>query len=151
MAAAVVKRSRVLDELQAEAEVPYEETRLAKQALRARRHVALLLAIGAGGLALEAIVQRNALWLVPAALVLASAWSLRRSGALAGVIGAAFTAVLAVLLPLGFAALGVEDRAGWIAVVVSIAWGVALLPGVLTLVRDAELQHAYGLWARRDG
>jgi hypothetical protein len=148
VAASVVKRSRVLDEVDAEAEVPYEETRLARGAARARPRVALLLLLGAGGLALEALAQRDALWLAPAAFVLASAWGARR-GALAGVIGAALVALLAVFLPLGLAALGVDDPAGWVAIVACVAWGIALAPGVLTLVRDAELQHAYGRWARR--
>lgn len=148
MAATVVKRSRLLEEVDAEAEVPYEQTRLARAAAKARPRVAILLLLGAGGLVIEALAQREPLWLVPAALVAACAWGTRR-GALAGMIGAALTAVLAVLLPIGFAALGVEDAAGWITIIVSIAWGIALLPGVLILVRDAELQHAYGRWARR--
>lgn len=145
----MVKRSRVLDEAHAEADVPYESTRLARDAPRARGRVALLLAIGAGGFVLEALAQATTLWLFPALGVLGAAWGVRR-GRLGGIIAAALVAALAVLVPLGFAAMGVDEPATWIALVVSVAWGVALLPGVLTLLRDAELQHAYGLWARRD-
>lgn len=145
----MVKRSRVLDEAQAEAEVPYAQTRLAREAPRARTRVALLLVLGAGGFVVEALAQRSALWLFPALGILGAAWGARR-GRLGGIIAAALVAALAVLVPLAFAALGVDDPATWILVVVSVVWGLALLPGVVTLLRDAELQHAYGLWATRD-
>lgn len=146
----MVKRSRVLDtELAADAEVPYEETRLARAAAKARPRLALLLLLGAAGFVLEAALTREAFVGGAAAALALVAWGVKR-GRLGATIGAAFAALLAVTVPLAFMlmferAVGEKVIMGFV-----IAWGAILLPDALTLVRDAELQYAYGRWARRD-
>lgn len=145
----VVKRSRVL-ETEVEADVPYEETRLARKAAKARPRLALVLLVGAAGLTLETVLERDALMLALALAVVVAAYAVRR-GKLGGVVAAALVAVLAALIP--FALLFVGERTIAERVILSfvIGWGLAMLPDVLTLVRDAELQYAYGRWARREG
>ena len=145
----VVKRSRVLEEAHAEADARYEETPLARRAARARPRLAVLLLVGAGGFALEAVLARSAWMGLGAATIALVAWRAWK-GTLAGVIAAALVATLGALIP--FALLFVGERAFAEKLVMGfvIAWGLALLPDVLTLIRDAELQHAYGRWARRD-
>ena len=137
----------MLDEAQAEAEIPYEETRLARQAPRARRRLVGLLLVGALGLAIEA-VARDPLWAVPAAGVAGAAWGLRAQR-LGGIVAAAFAGLMATLLGLATLAFARPGGADLVAALVALGLGAASLPDVLTLVRDAELQHAYGRWARR--
>lgn len=145
----MVKRSRVLAGIDAEADVPYEDTRLAKRAARARPRLALLLAVGAAGFALEAVLSRAPGMALGALALGAAAWGVR-AGRLGGVIASALAALLGATIPLALMFVGeraIEER-----VVMSfiIAWALAMLPDVLTLVRDAELQYAYGRWARRE-
>ncbi|HVM45424.1 MAG TPA: hypothetical protein VM582_05760 [Candidatus Thermoplasmatota archaeon] len=146
----MVKRVRVLDEeLRNEAEVPYEQTRLARQAARSRPRLALLLALGAAAFAVEAVLARSgwlALGAVACAAVAYGAWR----GPLAGVVAAAFIALLATLIPLGLMFVGERPLSDRVVMGFVVAWGVAMLPDVLTLIRDAELQHAYGRWAMRE-
>ncbi|GEM_PF-4360557 len=147
--AAVVKKARVLDvEVDAEAEIPYEETRLARQAPRARRRLASLLAVGALLMAISAVADRSLGWALGAAAALALAWSVRR-GSLGAVVGAALLALLAVLVPLRLLFVAERDLATYATFVLALAFGAACLPDVVLLLRDAELQNAYGLWARR--
>lgn len=144
----VVRKSRVLDEAQAEAEIPYEETRLARRAPRARRRLFGLLLVGALALGIDA-VAREPLWAIPALGLVGAAWGVRAER-LGGLVAAAFAGLLATLLGLvvlGFVRPGGADL---VAALVALGLGAATLPDVLTLVRDAELQHAYGRWARRD-
>lgn len=144
----MVKRSRVL-ETEVQADLPYERTRLARQAARARPRLAILLLVGAAGFALEAALVR-APFMGLAALALAlTAWGIWK-GRLGGIVAAALAGVLGTLVPLALMfvldrPLGERVTMGFV-----IAWAVTLLPDVLTLVRDAELQHTYGRWARRD-
>lgn len=146
----MVKRSRVLKEVEADAGLPYEQTALARKAVGARRRVSLFLAGGALAMLLEAALGPNAWWLLGALALGLFAWGVWR-GRLGGIIGAALVALLCMLLPLRFLALGLPDTIPLVTGVISFVFGLALLPDVLTLVRDAELQHSYGLWARRDG
>jgi hypothetical protein len=150
----VVKRSRVLIDAEGEAAVPYEETRLAKRAVRSRARLAGLLAAGAALLALEfvaALLQAHVavFWLVAAPLLLAAGVGVRR-GRLGAIVGAALLALVGVLLP--FTVLALDAGGGWARVVGLVApmlLAAACLPDVVLLLRDAELQHAYGRWARR--
>ena len=149
MCRGVVKRSEVLAGIDAEAGLPYEETALAKRAGPARRRLALVLLLGAGGLLLEAVVAREPLWALAAAAVALAAGGVRRRR-LGGLVAAGLVAILATLLPLRFLVVGLPDALGVVTGAVSVAFGLAMLPDVVLLVRDAELQHAYGLWARRE-
>ena len=146
----MVKRSDVLAGVESGAGVPYEETRLAKRAVPARRRLAFVLLLGALALALEAVVTRGGLWALGAAAVALTAWGVK-GGRLGALVAAALVALLATLLPLRFLVLGLPDAIGIVTGAVSVAFGLAMLPDVVLLVRDAELQHAYGLWARRGG
>lgn len=143
----VVKRSRVL-ESEVEADVPYEETRLARKAGPARRRLAVLLLLGAVGFLFEAGITRAPLMVLGALGLGAAAWGSWR-GRLGGIVAAALIAVLATLIPFAFLFLGERALGQKVALGFVIAWAVAMLPDILTLVRDAELQHAYGRWARR--
>lgn len=145
----MVKRSEVLAGVDAEAGLRYEETALAKRAVPARRRLFFLLLLGAGAFLLEAGVTRSGWWVAAAAAVALTAWGVRR-GRLGALVAAALVALLATLLPLRFLVLGLPDALGVVTGAVSVAFGLALLPDVVLLVRDAELQYAYGLWARRD-
>lgn len=144
----MVKPSRVLEGVAAEADVPYEATRLARRAARARPRLAILLLLGAAGFALEAALTRAPGMALGAIALAGSAWG-ARAGRLGGVIAAALAALLGALIP--FALLLLGDRATGERVMLGfiIAWALAMLPDVLTLVRDAELQYAYGRWAKR--
>lgn len=142
----MVRRSRALELVEEEAGVPYAQTALARRAVRARRRLVVVLLVGALLLVVEAVAT-HALWAVVAAAAAGAAWGLR-AGRLGAIVTAAFLAVLAVLVPLGIAAVGAPDTGDLFAMAIALLWGVAALPDVLTLVRDAELQHAYGLWAR---
>jgi len=145
----VVKRSRVL-ETEVDADVPYEETRLARQATRARPRLAILLLVGAAGFALEAALE-GAIGMGLIGIALAFTATGVWKGRLGGVVAAAFAAVLAFLIPLAFLFLGERSVADRVILGFVMAWAALLFPDVLTLVRDAELQYAYGRWARRDG
>lgn len=143
----VVKPSRTLDEATADAEVAYEETRLAKRAPAARRRLVGLLVVGVLALVIDAIA-RNPFWALPALFVALAAWGVNRAR-LSGIVGAGLSALLAA--PLGIAALARGATGGdLVAALVAIVLGVGALPDVVLLVRDAELQHAYGMWARRE-
>lgn len=147
VAGRVVKPSRVL-ETEVEADVPYESTRLARKAAQARRRLAILLLVGAGGFALEAFLARAPFMGAGAAALALVAWGVWK-GRLGATVAAALVAVLGALIP--FALMFVGERATAERVIMGfvIAWAVVMLPDVLTLVRDAELQYAYGRWARR--
>lgn len=144
----VVKRSDVLERVAAEADLPYEETALARRAPAARRRLALLLLLGAAGFALEAAFARNAAWLLATAALALTAWGVRK-GRLGGLVAAGFAGLLALLVPLALLAVGPRDAVRVVTCLVGVAFGASLLPDVVLLARDAELQHAYGLWARR--
>lgn len=145
----VVKRSRVLADVDAEAEVPYEETRLARQAPRARKRLAGVLLVGALVALIEAVMVRSVLLGVVVAYLVAAAWGVRR-GRLWGVVAAGLAGILAALVPLAAWRVVGISRAELVPALVVVALGVATLPDVVLLARDAELQHAYGRWARRD-
>lgn len=145
----MVKRSRELELVEEEAGIPYAETALARQATRARRRLLALLLVGAGLFAIEALAARHAGWLLGSAALVATAWGVRQ-GRLGGVVAGALAAVLAVLVPLGLAFVGAPDAAALFAMAVAAILGLLSMPDVVTLIRDAELQHAYGLWARRE-
>lgn len=145
----MVRRSRELELVEEEAGISYPETALAKRAARARPRLAILLLVGAGLFVIEAIAGPRLLALAPALALALAAWGVR-AGRLGGVVAAALAAVLAVLIPIGFVLLGTPDTLALFSMAVSLALGLGALPDVLTLVRDAELQHAYGLWARRE-
>lgn len=144
----MVKRSDVLARVQAEADLPYERTTLAQRAVPARRRLSLILLLGAALLALETLLTRNPAWLLPAAFVALASWGARR-GHLAALIAAGFTALLAILIPFALMMTIARDPVSIITGIVSIAFGASLLPDVILLARDAELQYAYGMWARR--
>lgn len=144
----MVKRARVLADVEVEADVPYERTRLARRAVRARPRLAVLLLVGAAGFLLEAALAREAMMLLGAGALAFTAWGAWK-GRLGGVIAAALVGVLAMLVPLALMVV-IERSVGERVIMAFVAlWGAAMLPDVLTLVRDAELQHAYGRWARR--
>lgn len=144
----MVKKARVL-ETEVDADVPYEETRLAKRALRARPRLALLLLAGAAGFAVEGALARDGFAIAGALALGLVAWGVRK-GKLGGIVAAALAAVLAVLIPLALMAALSGAWGEKVALAFVVAWGAIMLPDVLTLVRDAELQHAYGRWARRE-
>lgn len=147
LARVVVKRARVLDDI--DADVPYGETRLARRAPGARKRLVVLLALFVAGFSLEAYLSGSVLWLLPGLFAAGAALALRKER-LGGLVATALLALLATLLPLGI--LGVArpaDGADVVALVACALLGVAALPDVVLLARDAELQHAYGLWAQR--
>lgn len=146
----MVKRSEVLAGVDAEAGLPYGQTRLAQRAVGSRRRLSFFLVGGAFAFLLEAAVTRHAWWVLGAVVLGLAAWGIRK-GRLGALVVAALAAVLAVLLPLRFLVLGLPDTPALVTGAVSFVFGLALLPDVLTLVRDAELQHTYGMWARREG
>ena len=147
LAASVVKQSRVLAEVEAEA-TPYEATPLAKKAHKARPRLALLVGLGAAGFAAEGALARDGWMLLGAAALALVAWGVWK-GRLGAVIATGFVAVLAFGVPLALMGM---DRSTWaekLPLLFVTAWSLALLPDLLTLIRDAELQNAYGMWARR--
>jgi ABC-type glycerol-3-phosphate transport system permease component len=147
----VVRKARVLDvEVDTEAEIPYGETRLAQQAPRARRRLAGVLAVSALLMAVNAVADRSAGWALGAAAALALAWGVRRAS-LGAVVGAALLALLAVLVPLRLLFVAERDLGTYATLAVALVFGAACLPDVILLFRDAELQSAYGMWARREG
>lgn len=146
----MVKRAHELADLEREAEVPYEATRLARRAPRARGRLGWLLAAGAAALVLLAAATRGWGWLLPALAAAAAAWGVR-AGRLGGIVGAGLLAVLGVALPLALFGTGTRDGTEVLFMALFAALGVACLPDLVTLLRDAELQHAYGRWARRQG
>lgn len=145
----MVKRTEVLGAAEAEAGLPYERTRLARRAPAARRRLFFLLLLGAGGMMIEAAFARQPAWLLGAAALVLVAWGVH-AGRLGAVIAAGLAALLLLLVPLGLLAIGPRDAIRVVTCLVVAAYGATLLPGVVLLVRDAELQHAYGLWARRE-
>ncbi|MFA5860688.1 MAG: hypothetical protein WDA16_03245 [Candidatus Thermoplasmatota archaeon] len=137
----MVRRSQELADVEAKAGLPYEETRLARQAVASRKRLAALLVIGALAMLAAAWLPYGILWLPAAAATLiisAGVWK----GKLGGVIAAALVALLAVMLPLAM-------RLAFPVILAPVVLGAACLPDVVLLMRDAELQHAYGRWARR--
>lgn len=145
----MVKKARVLDvEVDAEADIPYARTRLAQRAPKARRRLAALLAIGAALMAVNAIALASVGWGLGAAAALACAWGVSR-GRLGAIVAAALVALLAILVPLRLLFLAERDVATWATFAAALALGGAMLPEIILLFRDAELQNAYGLWARR--
>lgn len=145
----MVKRSRVL-ETEVEADVPYEATALARRAAKARQRLALLVLLGAAGFALESVLARSVGMGLAALALVVIALGVRKDK-LAAVVGAALAAILGALVPFALMFLGEREVGETVIMGFVIAWALLLLPDVLTLVRDAELQYAYGRWARRDG
>lgn len=143
----VVKKSRLLEELDAEA-TPYAATPLAKRAIGARKRLALLFALGAAGFAVEGALARDT-WMIvgtiPLLLIAASVWF----GRLGGIIAAGFVAVVAFGVSVYFLATSGSTWPEKIPLAFVAIWGIVLLPDIVTLIRDAELQNAYGMWARR--
>lgn len=144
----MVKSSRVL-ETEVDADVPYEETRLARKATAARPRLAILLLVGAAGFALEAALARDAFMALGAVALAFTAWGVRQ-GRLGGIVAAALAAILGALIPFALMFVGERATAERVIMAFVIAWAALMLPDVLTLARDAELQHAYGRWARRE-
>lgn len=146
----VVKRSRILEEVaEGEGARRYEETELARRAGPARRRLTVLLILGAIGFLIEAVFARApvmGLGTLVLALVAWGAWS----GRLGGVVAAAMAAVLGMFVPIAFMLVGSQPLETRIAMVFVIVWGALLLPSVILLLRDAELQNAYGRWAQRE-
>lgn len=147
--AAVVKRVRALGEAESEAGVPYEETRLARQSVKARARLSGLLLLAVAALLIEAVLQLSVGWALAAIVVGATAWGVRKDR-LGAVVAAALVAMLCALLPLRFFFEGERDVAALLTMGLSMVFGIACLPDVVLLLRDAELQYAYGRWARRD-
>lgn len=145
----MVRRGDVLEtELAREADGPYEAQPIARKAPEARRRLLALLGLGAAALAIEAAFAGGGWPLAALAFVGLAAWLVHR-GRLAGLVAAAFAALLAIGVPLAQARLMGADAGAWLRVALSVGLGLAALPNLLTLTRDAELQYAYGLWARR--
>lgn len=145
----MVKKVRVLDAVMAEeADRPYEETDLARRAPAARKRLTALVLLVAAALVLEAALRGNGLWLVPALFTLGAALLLHKKR-LGGLLASGFVALLCTLLPPVLFAMGARDTASVLTMGIAFVFGVACLPDLVLLVRDAELQHAYGLWARR--
>lgn len=145
----VVKTADVLGGVEAEAGAPYEATALARRAARARPRLALLALAGAAILLASTLVTGAlAAAIAGAAALVLLAWGVRQ-GKLAALVGVAFAALLTLGLAIadlstarpGGARLGLD--------LVALALAAGALPDVVLLVRDAELQHAYGRWARR--
>lgn len=145
----VVKKSRVLKESNAEADVPYAQTRLARQASRARPRVTILLALGVFGFLFEAALTQSVAWALAAVALALLAWG-TRAGKLSAMIGATFVAVVALLVPVVIALVLKPAQADVVTLAFVAVWGLAMLPDTVTLLRDQELQHAFGLWARRE-
>lgn len=145
----MVKRSRVLD-TEVEADVPYEDTRLARKAVQARPRLAILLLVGAAGFGLEAILARTPFMGAGAVALALVAWGVWK-GRLGATVAAALVAVLGALIPFALMFVGERATAERVIMAFVIAWAALMLPDVLTLIRDAELQYAYGRWARRAG
>lgn len=145
----MVKRANVLDGAQAEAEIPYEETRLGRTAPRARRRLAVLLLVGALFAVVETVLARTWWTALAAGALVLTAWGAHR-GSLGGIVAAGLAAALAAGIPLVvWGVLGLS-RAEVVPALAVALLGAAALPDVVLLLRDAELQHAYGRWARRD-
>lgn len=144
----MVKRSRVLDEAEEEAELPYAETALARRAMRSRPRLAVLLLAGGGTLVAAAALAREPAVAAGAIVAALVAWGVRRER-LGGIVAAGLVSILAFSVPIAFMFLEDLGLAESIALALVAAWGAALAPDVILLVRDAELQHAYGRWARR--
>ena len=143
----VVKRGELLDALEAEAGMRYDQTSLARRAVRSRRRLAWLLAAGAVALLVEAVVGARG-WLLGVLALAVLAWG-AREGRLAAIIGAAFASVLFVALAIWALSTASHELARTLTLVLSIGYGLAMLPDIVLLVRDAELQHTFGMWARR--
>jgi hypothetical protein len=146
----VVRRSTALEhELAEAADGPYEAQPLARKAPAARRRLLGLALVAMVVLLIELAFTRAGFPLVAALYVGACAWMLKRQK-LGGIIGGAFAAILAITLPVAFWRLGGADAGDLFRGVVSIGLGLAAVPDLITLARDAELQYAYGRWATRD-
>lgn len=142
-----MKRSRLLEELDAEA-TPYAQTPLAQRAVRARPRLGVLLLVGAAGFVLEGALARSA-WMLAGALLLALvAWGAWK-GRLGAVIAAGFVSVVAFGVSVWLLATAGSAWAERVPLAFLALWALALLPDLVTLMRDAELQNAYGMWARR--
>lgn len=145
----MVKKVRVVDGVEEEAGVRYEDTGLARRAVRSRRRLSGLLWVAAALLVLEAVAQGAPGWALVAVAVALAGWGTRQ-GRLGGVVAAGLVAFIAIGVPIRMLALGGLAASDAIALAVSAVVGLAALPDVILLLRDAELQHAYGRWARRD-
>lgn len=142
----VVKKARLLADLDAEA-TPYAQTPLAKRAVKARPRLALLILVGVAIFVIEGALARDTWMMVgtlPLVVIALSVWK----GRLGGIIAAGFVAIVAFGLPLYFLATSGSSWAEKVPLAFISAWALVLLPDILTLVRDAELQNAYGNWAR---
>lgn len=144
----VVKRARVLEGLEAEADLPYEETALARKAVGARRRLAYLLVAAALACLVAAIVARSWGWAAGALALGAAAWGVR-AGRLGAIVASALAALVAFGLALRVLLVGPYDAPSLAGAAVALVLAAASAPDLVTLVRDAELQHAYGRWARR--
>lgn len=127
---------------------PYERQPIALKAPRSRRRLIGLLAVGLLALLVEAAFARGGFPLV-AAFYLVACGALLHREKLGGLIATAFAALLAVALPLGLLKMGAPDAGQLLRGAVSVGLGLAAMPDLVTLVRDAELQYAYGRWALR--
>ena len=145
----MVKASRVLD-TEVPADVAYEDTPLAKRALGARRRLRNGLLLGALLLLVDAGATRSVLLAALAAAVALTAWRVPR-GRLPPLVWTGLEALAAVLLALWAALLGGWGLAEGARVAATLLLVAVLAPTYVLLLRDAELQHAYGRWARRGG
>lgn len=145
----MVRRGDVLEtELAREADGPYEAQPIARRAPAARRRTLVLMGLGAAALAVEAAFVGGGWPLLALAFMGLAAWLVHR-GRLAGLVAAAFVALVAIGVPLALFRVGGLDVSSALRAGVGVVLAVAALPGLVTLARDAELQYAYGLWARR--
>jgi hypothetical protein len=143
----VVKPARVLEE-DVQAELPYEQTSLAKRAPGARRRLVILLGVGALVMLVNAAAGGGLAWIAGGAAAALCIWGVMR-GRLGAIVAAALLALLGIMIPLRLFLIAERDVGTIATLVVAVVLGAAALPNVILLFRDAELQNAYGLWARR--
>lgn len=145
----MVKRSRLLERTELEEGAPpYAETDLARRAAKARPRLAILAVVGAAGFGLEAALARDPAMALGAILLALAAFGVWR-GRLGAVVAVALASALAIFVPLALFALGGVSLDEGVPMAFAVVWGALLVPDVILLFRDAELQYAYGMWARR--
>lgn len=145
----MVKQRPLLDGIEREAGVRYHDTKLARRAPAARRRLLILLGIALGGMLVEGALHGSG-WFAGAVILALAMWRLHAQ-TLGGLVLTALLALLAVLVPVGlYGTTRPDDAATLVPMGVALVLGLAALPDAVLLARDAELQHAFGLWARRD-
>lgn len=144
----MVRRSHELADVEAEAGVPYEGTRLAQHATRARKRLAWLFFAAAALLVAYGIAASAWGWYLVAVAVGGAGLGVR-ADRLGGLVAAGLLATVGVLLPLALFGMGTREGFALVGMVGALGLSLAMMPDIITLIRDAELQHAFGRWARR--